>query len=279
MNAKFTIENTLGHLYQDARITIQYDAVVYNLITQNDRVTGIAYKTGGRTMEAKGTVVALGANALFNAHILLAAGDKNYYTGRGISDQRGTFVYFNYDKLDNLGASSIISANGYMLYDGVHRKDYAGCFIEHFNDPIIRNEPGKWRKISKFKFVFEDLPNDNNRVLLSEDPLKPKIEYHGHDKYVDRAMQALKGNIEKIFSFLPIESIDMDNYFQKSEFHICSTVRMGLSEKDSVVDKNLIHHQYRNLFVLGSSAYPAISPANPTLTLSALSLMSASKSF
>ena len=237
VNAKFTIENTLSYLYEDPRVTIKYSAIVFNLIVENNKVKGVAYKMGGREYEAGAEVVALGANAIFNAHILLAAGDKNYYTGRGLSDQRGTYVYFNYSNLDNLGGSSIISANGYMLYDGLHRKDYAACFIEHFNDPIIRNEPGKWRKISKFKFVFEDLPNNNNRVLLSDDPLMPKVEYHSHDHYVDRAMGKLKENINKTFASLPIEGIEMDNYFQKSEFHICSTTRMGESEKTALLIK------------------------------------------
>jgi choline dehydrogenase-like flavoprotein len=245
----------------------------------NDAVKGVAYKEGGSDREAAGEVVALGANAIYNAHILLAAGDKNYYTGRGLSDQRGTFAWFYFDGLDNVGGSSIITANGYMLYDGSHRKDYAACLIENFNDTFIRNEAGKWRKIAKMKFVFEDIPSDNNRVSLSEDPLAPAIEYVSHDKYVDRAMEKLKENIEKTFSFLPLEKIEMDNYFQKSEFHICGTTRMGDSAKNSVVDKNLIHHQYRNLFVLGSGAFPAITPANPTLTLSALSLRTADKNF
>jgi choline dehydrogenase-like flavoprotein len=39
-----------------------------------------------------------------------------------------------------------------------------------------------------------------------------------------------------------------------------------------VVDKHLIHHQYRNLFVLGKRQFYHLYPANPTLTLSALSL-------
>ena len=54
---------------------------------------------------------------------------------------------------------------------------------------------------------------------------------------------------------------------------------MGDKAENSVVDKNLIHHKYRNLFVLGSGAFPTITPANPTITLSALSLMAADNSF
>jgi choline dehydrogenase-like flavoprotein len=36
-----------------------------------------------------------------------------------------------------------------------------------------------------------------------------------------------------------------------------------------------VHHRWRNLFVLGGGSFPTISPANPTLTLSALSLRAA----
>ena len=68
-----------------------------------------------------------------------------------------------------------------------------------------------------------------------------------------------------------------DKLSQDSEYHICGTTRMGNNRKDSVIDSNLVHHQFRNLLVLGSGAYPTISPANPTLTLSALSLMAADK--
>jgi choline dehydrogenase-like flavoprotein len=50
---------------------------------------------------------------------------------------------------------------------------------------------------------------------------------------------------------------------------------MGDDPETSVVDRHLIHHQVRNLLVLGGSAFPTSSPANPTLTLSALSLWAA----
>lgn len=279
VDSKFTIENTLSSIFKDPRVTLRYNTTVLSLIIENNNAKGVIYQKEGKNFEVGGDIIALGGNAIFNAHILLASGDKSYYTGRGLSDQRGTFATFYFHDLDNLGGSSSITANGYMFYDVESRKNYSGCIIESFNEPIIRSEPGKWRKIAKFKFIFEDLPNDNNRVLLSNDPLKPKLEYNGHDKYVDKAMDHLEENIQKYFSFLPIEKIEFDNYFQKSEFHICATTRMGNEQKDSVIDKNLIHHQYRNVFVLGSGAFPTITPANPTLTLSALSLMSADKSF
>ncbi|MEM0943373.1 MAG: GMC oxidoreductase, partial [Pseudomonadota bacterium] len=44
----------------------------------------------------------------------------------------------------------------------------------------------------------------------------------------------------------------------------------------SCVDPGLRWHGADNLWVLGGSAYPTGAPANPTLTLSALSLRAAS---
>jgi len=54
---------------------------------------------------------------------------------------------------------------------------------------------------------------------------------------------------------------------------------MGNDPESSVVDRHLVHHQVRNLMVLGGSAFPTCSPANPTLTLSALSLWAAQALF
>jgi choline dehydrogenase-like flavoprotein len=50
---------------------------------------------------------------------------------------------------------------------------------------------------------------------------------------------------------------------------------MGDDPATSIVDKHLVHHQIRNLAVLGSSVFPSCAPANPTMTLNALSLFSA----
>lgn len=279
IDSKFTIENSLLSVYKDSRVEVRYECQVYGLVPHYDVVRTVVYRQGSKDFSVQGEVVALGANAIFNAHILLSSGDTLYYTGRGLSDQRGVFAYFYFNGLNNVGASSIISANGYMFYDTDKRSDYAGCLIESFNDPFIRNEPGRWRQLAKFKFIFEDLPNDDNRVMLSADLFKPRIQYKLHDPYVERARAKLAENIDLYFSFLPIERIEIDSQFQKSEFHICATTRMGLSAEDSVIDNKLIHHQYRNLFVLGSGAFPTITPANPTLTLSALSLWAAESSF
>lgn len=277
VDAKFTIENTLFDIYKDPRISLQYGCQVIGLQTSTDHAKGVTYLQDGNERVVEAETVALGANAVFNAHILLNSGDNNENTGAGICEQVGRFARFYYDGLNNIGGSSIITANGYMMYDGEHRKKHAAAIIESFNTPFIRNEPGKYRMISLFKFVFEDLPQKQNRVVLTDDVTKPKIVYNGHSDYAEKGLAELSSNIENYFSFLPLEKIELDDYNQKTEFHVCSTTKMGTSINDSVVDSDLRHHKWRNVLLLGSSTFPSITPANPTLTLSALSLRAAER--
>ncbi|MEQ8240190.1 MAG: GMC oxidoreductase [Cyclobacteriaceae bacterium] len=279
VNSKFTIENGIGDIYKDVRVTLKYNCQVLGLKTGSNTAQSIEYLEEGISKSAKADTYVLGANGVFNAHILLNSGDDNPLTGAGITEQVGVFARLYYKDLDNVGGSSIITANGYMMYDGAHRKDHAGCLIESFNTPFIRNEAGKWRKMSIFKFVYEDLPDNGNKVKLTEDERIPEIVYNGHSTYTQRAIDKLPEQIKEYFSILPIERMEVDNYRQKTEFHICSSTRMGDTIDNSVVDKNLVHHKYKNILVLGSSVYPTVTPANPTLTLSALSLMACNNYF
>jgi len=47
---------------------------------------------------------------------------------------------------------------------------------------------------------------------------------------------------------------------------------MNSSAQEGVVDENLRVHGLRNLFVAGSSVFPTVGHANPTLTILALCL-------
>jgi choline dehydrogenase-like flavoprotein len=61
----------------------------------------------------------------------------------------------------------------------------------------------------------------------------------------------------------------------QSAAHIQGTEVMGNDPATSIVDRYQVHHQYRNLLVLGASAFPTASPAYPMLTVSALALWAA----
>ncbi len=287
IDSKFSIENSLRYVYDDPRVELKYNLQVYKIEFENSIAKRVIVAPTlsdhqkFQSREFEGEIIALGANPIFNSHILLNSGDANPLTGKGISEQKGIFANIHLKHLDNVGGSSAITANGYMLYDGSFRKDYASCLMENHNRPtLIRNERGKWRKIIRFKFVFETLPDVSNRVKLSDNILKPVVEYKDKaDPYVENGKASMNKQLQSLVSSLDPEDVYLDNEYIDTECHILSSVKMGRSSTHSVVDKYLIHHDYRNLFVLGGSSFPTTTAANPTLTICALSLMAADANF
>lgn len=279
INSKFTIQNSLSDIYKDKRITLQYGAQVYALDTHNDKVSKVRYIQNGLEKTSEAEIIVLGANAVFNPHILLNSGDKHPWLGKGLGEQVGMLPTVYYDGFKNdFAGSTIITGAGYMGYDGEFRKQRAGFLIEHRNTPEIRIEKDKWTNLSTFRVIIEDIPSQKNYVALSENKLIPELFYSGHSDYAQRTVDYIKENFEKILAPLPVEKIH-HKMIQSTESHIQGTVRMGNDPTNSVVDRNMIHHKYRNLFVLGSSAFPTAAAANPTLTIAALSLMTADKNF
>lgn len=279
VNAKFTIENSGLDVYKDIRIEVLYGAAVYSLELVNDVARKVNYIKDGNEHKVSGEVIVLGANPFFNTNILLNAGDKNPFTGRGFGEQLGMQVLIYLDNLSNVGGSTWVNANGYMLYDGPHRKDFAACLMEVSNAPYyIRLEQGKWLNIASFRLLFEDLPQHSNYITNTSDKLVPEVNFQGRSQYTLKAIENMKQKLPGILSCLPVEKLKYLEPFP-NEGHIIGGTRMSIDAASGVVDKHMIHHQYRNLFVLGAGAFTTYSASNPTLTLSAMSLFAADKIF
>lgn len=278
VDAKFTIENSGFTVYTDPRVELIYGAHVLNLTLEQGIAKDVTYIRDGKEHKVQGDVVALGANALFNANLLLNSDDTHPLTGKGLSEQFGMDVIVNLDSLANVGGTTWVNANGYMLYDGDHRREYAACLMESNNAPYIRVDRGKWRNLITYRMVFEDLPEERNYVARGKDPLIPVVRFEGISDYTRKAVAQMKKKLPELLSCLPVESIEYMEPF-KTEAHIIGTTRMHNNPDLGVTDKYLMHHRYRNLFVLGSGSFTTVTPNNPTLTLSALSLYTADKSF
>jgi choline dehydrogenase-like flavoprotein len=123
----------------------------------------------------------------------------------------------------------------------------------------------------------EDLPSDQNLVRVSSDDAgKPEIYYPEMSPYTLAAMKAVPQWVERLLDGLPVEDyaiIHHDDF--GSSAHIQGTTRMGTDPVTSVVDRSLVHHRVRNLIMLGSGVFPTCPAANPTLILSALSVLAA----
>jgi choline dehydrogenase-like flavoprotein len=168
-----------------------------------------------------------------------------------------------------------------MLYGGEHRRERAGALMEVSNVPVLRTERGRWRERVVLKFIYEDLPQPDNQVTIgATDAERPIVEFKGRSEYAERGMAALESDLPRVLDALPVERYEIEQRRPgSSEAHIMCTTPMGLNPADSVVDDALVHHRIRNLLVLGSSVFPTAAPANPTLTITALSLRAADKLF
>jgi choline dehydrogenase-like flavoprotein len=282
VGAKFKIDNEMMDLYRDPRVTLQLESEVDSLVLGSNAVTSLIYKNhNGEKKTVTADAYALAANAVFNPAILLRSGDTNNFVGRYLSEQMGVKVSADVKGLRNLTGSTAINGLGYMFYDGDHRRSHGACMVESHNSlEAYRLQYKRWQERATFTFVCEDIPSFDNRVVVDGDGV-PELVFSEYSEYGLAAIRKIPEYIKTMAEALPVEEVFFDPRYNKfglprpTEAHVLGTAVMGSSAEDSVVDKNLIHHQYRNLFVLGGSAFPTAAPANPTLTISALSLRSA----
>jgi choline dehydrogenase-like flavoprotein len=275
-DAKFSIQNEMKSIYKDSRVKLLLDSPVQTLITNNDLATGVVYGKQGETHKAYGDLIILGANAFFNAHIMLRSGMKHRLLGKLLNEQVSYNATIDLDGIEGFQGSTSVTGHAFHLYDGPHRKERAACLLESHNTPnILRMERGKWSHRMLLRCIIEDLPDERNYINVDPSaPSKVEIHYKGHSNYTQKTIDRLPEDLSIILSPLPVERIYPLKH-NRTDSHILGTTVMGDNQNNSIVDRHLIHHKYRNLAVLGSGAFPTCPPVNPTLTLSALSLWSA----
>ena len=282
-DAKFTIGNGLAPLYRESRVTLQLEARVDVVDIAGGVARGVRYTQGGRERVASGDLIALGANALFNPHVLLRSGMRHPALGRGLVEQLSTYAVVYLAGVDNFQGSTSRCGVGYMLHQDRDRSDRAaGLMLTHNTWDVSGLRPirEKWRHILGLTIMFEDLRLNENLVSLSEhDPLRPVVTFRRRSEYSLKALRSLPSVLDRVLAPMPVEGFYVFPEPKRTDAHIIGTTVMGNDPKTSVLDRHLVCHNVRNLVALGSGAFPTAAPANPTLTLSALSLWSAAALF
>lgn len=279
IDSKFRVENECSDLFSNENITFHTDAVVGHLIPDSagNSIQSVEYRHKGKIKKAKGDVIVLAANGLFNPFLLLKSGLTDGNPGRGINEQIAIYADLRFSGVRNFDGSTSTTGHGYTFCHGRRRQQMAGCLIETSNVPFLRPEYGRHTERMVLKLIYEDLRLPENKVLYdAEYPNQPVVSFKGHSEYALKALEKSKSLIESLTEGLPVESFSIGPKVP-TEAHIQGSVPMGKTLSDSVVDKGLIHHKYRNLIVAGSSSFPTSPALNPTLTISALSLMAADR--
>ena len=279
ITAKFTIWNGLMSVYEDPRVTVLLNAEALAVDVVGQTARSVEIRHDGARKSVSTDLVVLGANALFNPFLLQRSSLDHPLLGKGVNEQVGVKADVYLDGIDSFQGSTSVTGHSYLLYkDEDRRKEMAGCLIETFNTGQLRTEFGKWQQVLPVRMVFEDLPEERNYVALDkENPGEPQVRYEGYSDYTARAIARAEADLARVMTPLPVEKIEVRPHPEPTEGHILGTTPMGDDPAISIVDGGSVHHQVRNLMVLGSGTFPTGSPANPTLTLSALALRAGDK--
>lgn len=267
VDAKYTILNGL-EAFEDEGFSYLTLSEVRTVTTTGGAATGVTVLHATGDAEISGQFIGLGANAISNAAILLRSGLGGPLVGMGLHEQASQFVWIDIP-FDNYYGGSSITGAGYGLYDGDFRRDAASIFIESWNaPPSLRLERDKWLMRLKLKLIAEDLPRSENRVVLEND--EAKVVWEGHSDY---AYAGLARGRELLPGLLPFEhEITRFGDFEPTEAHVQGATPMAASPETGVVDADCRVFDTPGLACLGAGVFPTCAAANPTLTLSAISM-------
>ncbi|MBL3593980.1 GMC family oxidoreductase [Rhodovulum sulfidophilum] len=268
IEAKFTVMNSLER-FARPRLRLLAGAECRAVEVEAGRARSMIVRSGRTEKRLGGSAIALATNGIFNPAILMRSGLGSDATGRYLHEQVSVMMTLDINSPNWFGGSSI-TLHGYHAYDGAHRKTDAAVLFENYNAPnSLRHERGRWTERMLLKLIAEDLPQSENRVRLDKTD-EPVIEWVGHSDYAERGLDRARTMLPDLLPFT-VERVAR-TFRPATEAHIMGTHRMGRDPTNSVTDPDMKLHGTENLLVLGSGAFPSCSPANPTLTLSALSL-------
>ena len=133
--------------------------------------------------------------------------------------------------------------------------------------------------------VLEPVPNPDSRITLSQTQLdvfeQPKLEVkwlvddadlnHAYRAMELIAMEFGRMALGRGYSQLFKDNSQWPKHMEAGKHH-CGTTRMSDDSKTGVIDANCKVFGIDNLYIAGSSVFPTIGYANPTITIVALAL-------
>ncbi len=169
---------------------------------------------------------------------------------------------------------------------GPHYKTPIGGIFSDLDGFAGENPLEKTRNNSiAMHMVLEPVPNPDSRITLSQNKLdifeQPKLEVKWLVEDADlthayRAMELIalefgRMGLGRGYSQLFIDKTRWPKHMEAGKHH-CGTTRMSKDPKTGVIDANCKVFGVDNLHIAGSSVFPTIGYANPTITIVALAL-------
>jgi choline dehydrogenase-like flavoprotein len=238
---------------------------------------GLRYISRGRERVASGDLVAVGCNAIQTPFILMRSGFAHPALGKYLHEKSVMQFEVLLDGLNNFDGGIPTAGLNTAWADGDHRRE-AGASLVYFLNwwrDGLRTEWSRWRQTLPLEVFVEDLPQEANMVMDNGGDM-PVVSHASRSDYNIRGAARAEAKLPELLSALPVERIvRLDDL--PTGFHIQGTCRMGNDPETSIVDDVLVHHEVRNLLVLGTAVWVTCATANPSLTAAALSLRAADR--
>jgi choline dehydrogenase-like flavoprotein len=273
----------------------------------------------GAEVEEEAQVIVMACGAIETPRLWLMSHlpNPNGWVGRGLTDHHfdtviGVMPFYTgsskgpgsaaradfpgYGMLENTGATPAGQASVFTfsdagiagfydngLPDGAHGADGVGRLV----GAELKSAMSEVDKLLSIAVLTDDHVEKQNRVTLSTTSLPdehgpvPRVEIHQRNRskrtkrnreyLVEQAVRLLRAaGASKVYR------INTPPWL----YHIHSTMRMGMSKDDSVLDKNAESRWVKRLFIADNSALAnSIGGPNPTLTTQALATRTAEKIF
>jgi choline dehydrogenase-like flavoprotein len=198
------------------------------------------------------------------------------------------FITDDVAEVQSLGFVTLMGVLGQL------RKGHVPAGLTHEVKRMLSDVPGLVRGLwgffsasnGRMRVMAEQLPNPDSRITLGNavdafgQPL-PIIDWRLTDR--DRqSILTLVNTVGQEFERLGIGRVTPDTWLQDNAapwpdsmhggYHHMGATRMAADPRHGVVDADARVHGVDNLFVAGSSIFPTVGCANPTLTIVATSL-------
>jgi len=188
---------------------------------------------------------------------------------------------------DHIDKNKILNSGLYVSF--LKANDYSSilkqvrCMAPKFVKELYDNKTVKENYEIKLDILQEQEPIFDRKITLSKnyDPsgiALPEI-YWWKTELERKSARSIALEVSNLFLENNIARVGLEeylfnaeNYETKAGYHQIGGTRMGENYKDSVVDKNLKVHGFKNLYVNGSSVFRTASYTHPTYTIVKLAL-------
>jgi choline dehydrogenase-like flavoprotein len=265
----------MQHVIEHPDIDICVESKVEYIDVQNNSARAVRFVHGGKEYNVRADLVVLGANGIHSPVLLHQSGFSHPLIGRYLHEKIECTVEVYLNGVNNFGGSTITTGMNLSLLDGEHRREYGSALLLFENNWMygMRPDYGRWREVLPITINVEVLPQSTSVVTRGADG-RPHVSFPKQSDYGLKGVQAALDKLPTVLRPLPVERIEVRQVDMIS-VHLQGTLRMGDDPAESVVDAGQIHHDVRNLVVVGSSVFPTSGSAPPSLTVAAMSLRTA----